>query len=467
MTLGEKIQKLRHERNLTQKELAEKLTVSTADIAVWESDESTPSIADIAKLSSLFGITTDALIVGCEVPDTENLHDPQTEECNKEVLSTEWPAHKKVRKKKRAVLLSLSLIAVAAIAFLAYKLFMPFSENTAAIEKAASSVVKIYCYDHEGNETGTGSGFIAFDDRTVVTNYHVMERAYTYKISTDEDKTYEVENILAYSKEQDIAIIQLKSSTHLKVLNLGDSDKIKKGEPIIAIGSPLGIKNTVSEGVLSGRLMKETMDVLQFTAPISSGSSGGALFDNKGKVIGITYASFVDGQNLNLGIPIKLVKTAYAYSTKKNIKHQISTIYLEAHPYLNYLDDYADAITATFESLKLVPSFYDGKMIKISTYISSINEKFDEYMIANKENISGDNSYDRSLWSGAGETIPYENVGVIATGPNAATSYYDESIAVGDAVTIIGKFDYSKGNYYGSPYELALIHVEIMYKSNF
>lgn len=465
MTLGEKIQKLRQEQNFTQKELAEKLTVSTADIAVWESDESTPSITDIAKLSSLFGITTDALIVGSEIPDTEQLYNPKTEEFHEEVLPTELPSNKKVRKKKLAILLSLSLIAVAIIAFLAYKLFMPFSENTAAIEKAASSVVKIYCYDHEGNETATGSGFVAFDSRTVVTNYHVMESAYTCKISTDEDKTYEAENVLAYSKEQDIAIIKLKSSTNLKVLKLGDSDKTKKGEPIIAIGSPLGIKNTVSQGVLSGRLMEENMDVLQFTAPISSGSSGGALFDNNGKVIGITYASFVDGQNLNLAIPIKLVKTAYADSIKKNIKHQISAIYLEAHPYINYLDDYADATVVTFEQLKLAPSLYDGKMIKISTYISSINEKFDDYMIANKENISGDNSYDRSLWAGLGVTIPYENVGVIATSVTAP-SYRDKSIAVGDAVTIIGEFDYSKGKYYGTPFELALIRVKIVYKSN-
>jgi hypothetical protein len=139
-----------------------------------------------------------------------------------------------------------------------------------------------------------------------------MTSAYTCKISTNQDISYEVSKILCYSKEQDIAILQLAKDTGLQPLTLGDSSIIKKGETVVAIGSPLGIKNTVSTGVLSGRLMEDGMDVLQFTAPISSGSSGGALFDNNGNVIGITYASYIDGQNLNLAIPIELAENLYS-----------------------------------------------------------------------------------------------------------------------------------------------------------
>lgn len=79
------------------------------------------------------------------------------------------------------------------------------------------------------------------------------------------------------------------------------------------------------------------MRVLQFTAPISSGSSGGALFDDCGNVIGITYASYVNGQNLNLAIPIELAVELYH---GKGVAQEISAIYIEEHPYVVELHKY-------------------------------------------------------------------------------------------------------------------------------
>lgn len=464
MTLGEKIQKLRQEHNFTQKELAEKLNTSTADVAVWESGETFPSVADIAKLSSVLGVTTDTLIVDSEIPADEVQHNSGlVKVVEREVQHTGIPSDKKtkVSKKKLAFLISLSVIFVAVFGVLTYKFLLPFSKNTAAIEKAACSVVKIYCYDYDGNESASGSGFVAFDDQTVVTNYHVMENAYKCRISTEEDKTYEAESILAYSKDQDIAIIKLKKPTGLRVLSLGNSDKIKKGETIIAIGSPLGIKNTVSQGVLSGRLMEDNMDVLQFTAPISSGSSGGALFDDNGKVIGITYASIIEGQNLNLAIPIELATTLYSNRTETNI---ISEIYLQSRPELRFSNEYPNAVTVTFEQLKQNPTFYNGKIIKITTYISSENPNFDyEYYVSNKDDVSGDYKRDRTVGLTAVVNKSHKYSGIIGISASPEYNrYHDKSITVGDGVTIIGEFKYDEQELTA----LERIYAAVIYKNN-
>lgn len=437
MTLGEKIQKLRQEQNMSQKELAIKLDVSTLDIAVWESDESTPSIVDIAKLSSALGVTTDALIMNNGIVADKEQHDAEAEKAiDKEHQSIENLSDKNVQtsKKKRAILISLSVIVVAVIGIFAYKLFLPFSKNTTAIEKAASSVVKIYCYGYEGNEAATGSGFIAFDDQTVVTNYHVMEEAYTCKVSTDEDKTYEIESVLAYSKEQDLAIIKLKESTGLKVLELGNSENSKKGETVTAIGSPLGLKNTVSQGVLSGRLMEENMDVLQFTAAISSGSSGGALFNESGKVVGVTYASYVDGQNLNLAIPSESVKELYQKLGSNSVSN---IVYLLEHPYIEYLEDHNDVIEVTIDELKQAPMKYSEKTIMITAYVSSVVEGGLRY-ISNKEYISGD--FDKDFWI---DQNNFEKTPVIYTGSGSNEYSTKQILAPGDSVRVIGKFKYT------------------------
>ena len=468
MTLGEKIHAARQALSLSQKELAEKVNKSTADIAIWESDEAVPSIADIAKLSDALGVTTDSLIVDSEVAEVKEEPAVISEEPKEDPV----PTTLNKSKKKLAILISACVVAIAIIGSLAYFLFFPFSKNTWAIEKATSSVVKIYCYDYEGNESATGSGFIVFDDKTVVTNYHVMEEAYTCKVSTDEDKTYEVESVLAYSSEQDIVIIKLKESTGLKVLKLGNSEKIKKGSVVTAIGSPLGIKNTVSQGVLSGRIMEDNMDILQFTAPISSGSSGGALFDESGKVVGVTFASFVDGQNLNLAIPVECVKTLYE---NKGGDCDVNIAYMIEHPYVNFFKNHKDITRVSFEDLKRSPQLYKGKLIAIDTYISSIwtGKYRTSYYFANKENVSGNHDYDESLRLASGVSIPYKDVPVMSTdGIYSSNNFYyiDTTIKVGDNVTIVGTFDHAKvgdvDEKYGIPskVEYGTIKVDLIYK---
>ncbi len=439
MSLGENIKNLRQEHNLSQKELAKKLNVSTGNVAEWEADESVPSIREITKLSSLFEVTTDSLLKGIETTEPENeiLEKEQTE-TEKDIAQN--LVRKKVGKKK-FLISAFAIIAISVIVgIIVYRCLLPFSKNAVAISKAEASVVKIICFDHMNNEIASGSGFIAYDDRTVITNYHVMEDAYICKISTDQDKTYEVESTLCYSKDLDIAIIRLKESTGLNVLKLGNSDEILKGENVIAIGSPLGIKNTVSQGILSGRIMESNMDVLQFTAAISSGSSGGALFDDDGKVIGITYASYINGQNLNLAIPIELADELY---NKRGIEQNADVIYIKEHPYVEYLHEYDSAIEVTMEDLNKHPERYDDKIVKLTAYVSSFWDidddgpgKWDLYFISTENDLTGDLLYDDK------RTRYPEKLSAIGVYLINSVLYVDPSIQYGDKVVIYGVLEY-------------------------
>lgn len=205
---------------------------------------------------------------------------------------------KKLKSNKRNNPLIISIIFLFILILLGGIFFFSISSNVDILSK---SVLLIKAYDIDYRLIATGSGFIAFDNQTLITNYHVIEDAYFVEAISEEDITYNIIGAAYFDINDDIAILKFETPTKLPVLTLFDSNKVNAGDEIIAIGSPLGIKNTISKGIIS--LIDSEKDVIQFTAPISSGSSGGALFTTNGKVIGITSASYENGQNLNLAIP--------------------------------------------------------------------------------------------------------------------------------------------------------------------
>lgn len=439
MALGEKIHTLREERNLSQKELASLAGVTTGVIAEWEADETAPNLKELAYLCKALNVSSDVLL---EVT-TEDVA-PSVPVLNQESK----PLVVSAKKKKTGMIVGAAVLIVT-IVIGVFFLFRatPFVENAAAIERADASVVTIFCYDYDGELAATGSGFLAFDSKTIITNYHVMTSAYTCKISTNQDISYEVSKILCYSKEQDIAILQLAENSNLKPLDLGDSSVIKKGQTVVAIGSPLGIKNTVSTGVLSGRLMQGNMDVLQFTAPISSGSSGGALFDNNGKVIGITYAGYADGQNLNFAIPIELANNLY----KNKVKiYDVSSIYVDEHPYIMKLEDYKDVPEISVDELLRSPGTYHEKTVKIVGFFSSYHREpvsflpgkyLDYIFITTESNVTGNGETDYDLYSKAGvREIKYLNFGVLVSDEDEI--YISDTVLPGDKICWIGEVQY-------------------------
>ena len=213
--------------------------------------------------------------------------------------------------RKQTRLIRLALLAITALGLVLFvfrgDIFeTSFSEDSDAIEQASASVVKLYCFDDAGDLCATGSGFAVFDDGIILTNYHVIESgAYQVVAECDDGYVFEMSSIVTYDEALDIAILKTDYYTGLDTLEIGSSVRLERGENLVAIGSPLGLKNTVSKGVFSGYTLEGDVEMLQFTASISSGSSGGALFNDEGEVIGITTATYVDGQNLNLSVPIE------------------------------------------------------------------------------------------------------------------------------------------------------------------
>lgn len=159
--------------------------------------------------------------------------------------------------------------------------------------------------------TGLGSGFVATADGKIVTNFHVIEGATEASIVTSDRVEHKDIEVIALDKERDLAVLRIRGRK-LKPLALADSKLAKAGDHVVAIGNPLGLGGTISDGLLSAIRELPELTVLQISAPISPGSSGGPVFNDHGEVIGVSTFLLLGGQNLNFAIPINVVKPLLA-----------------------------------------------------------------------------------------------------------------------------------------------------------
>jgi hypothetical protein len=169
-------------------------------------------------------------------------------------------------------------------------------------ERALPSIVLIR------TPSGLGSGFVVRADGRIATNLHVIEDAAEATVVLPDSREVPATSLVAIDRTHDLAVLQV-DATGLVPLKLGDSDQAKPGEAIVAIGHPLGFGNTVSNGLVSAvRDIAPGLKLLQISAPISPGSSGGPLIDEAGNVIGTSTLVTTEGQNLNFGMPINYLK---------------------------------------------------------------------------------------------------------------------------------------------------------------
>ena len=182
-----------------------------------------------------------------------------------------------------------------------------------AVEIAARAdevTVLIATGDSSLSEFGQGSGFFV-SPNLIVTNFHVIEGAsvIAYK-RVGQGQFHSIKSIRDVEPTYDLAILEVPS-TRVLPLYFGDSDTVKKGETVYAVGNPHGFEGTFSDGTLSAIRRDYTIDLLQITAPISPGSSGGPVLNGRGEVIGVaTLGSVIaDAQNLNFAIPSNYLKT--------------------------------------------------------------------------------------------------------------------------------------------------------------
>lgn len=165
----------------------------------------------------------------------------------------------------------------------------------------------------------SGSGFIITEDGYILTNYHVIENSDTVTVATYDDQTYEAE-IIGYDETNDIAVLKIDAE-NLRPVTLGNSDKLRVGDSVFAIGNPLGeLTFSLTHGVVSALSRNvrteagNSMDLIQTDCAINSGNSGGALFNSRGEVIGITNAKYSSSgmpeaeiDNVGFAIPVNSV----------------------------------------------------------------------------------------------------------------------------------------------------------------
>jgi serine protease Do len=178
--------------------------------------------------------------------------------------------------------------------------------------------------------SGLGSGFFLNEDGFLITNFHVIEgeteisvEVYHQKDGQLERKTYKQVRIIALNKFGDLALLRVedRDAPRFKYVPLGSADVLSVGESVFAIGSPLGLERTVTEGILSTKTREVGgLLYLQTTAQINPGNSGGPLFNLSGEVIGVTNMKVSAGEGLGFAIPVESVKffldhrDAFAYS---------------------------------------------------------------------------------------------------------------------------------------------------------
>jgi Trypsin-like peptidase domain len=185
----------------------------------------------------------------------------------------------------------------------------PSRRDIPTIAKAADQAIVTIVMKDGDKPIARGTGFLVRTDGVIVTNYHVIEEGNHATVKFPDGTVFPVDGVLQADKVRDLAVIKIHGKT-FRTLTLGNSDQIQIGEEVVAIGNPLSLESTVSNGIVSGMRTAEKLGgkFLQTTAPISPGSSGGPLFNMFGEVVGINTMYLEGGENLNFAIPVNDAK---------------------------------------------------------------------------------------------------------------------------------------------------------------
>ena len=215
---------------------------------------------------------------------------------------------KMVRKKAMIILLLFAFqLFLSSAASEVYSLQKDYD----AIERLTHSVFYVDIYDENRECIGNASGFVAFDEHLFITNQHVIDGAKYLKIWDEDNHSYVLDRVLLSDKEQDLAILFFPEGDQYQPLQFQLNADLKRGQPVTTIGSPEGLQNTVAFGNISAFPVIGGQRLIQFTAPISHGSSGGVLFNDSGSVIGITSSTISQGENIGFAVPVDILQDLY------------------------------------------------------------------------------------------------------------------------------------------------------------
>ncbi len=174
-------------------------------------------------------------------------------------------------------------------------------------ESARKSVVVITVTGRDGKRQGLGTGFVVAADGLIATNLHVIGEARPITVQLADGKKHPVTSVHASDRSLDLALVRIDAKG-LTPLELGDSDKLKQGAPVVVLGNPQGLEHSVTAGVVSGRREIDGRKMLQLAVPVEPGNSGGPVLDMHGRVQGIVTLKSAVTANLGFAVPVNRLK---------------------------------------------------------------------------------------------------------------------------------------------------------------
>ncbi|WP_052475940.1 trypsin-like peptidase domain-containing protein [Cohnella kolymensis] len=221
------------------------------------------------------------------------------------------------------------------------------------VGKLSNRVVYIEVFDGNGRTLGSGSGVVIGSEGEIITNYHVIDEAASVRVDFNDERSFTTSTLLIQDPQRDLALLKIPA-TGLPAVTIGNSSTLDLGEEVVAIGSPLGFKNSLTSGEVSTTSrMVDGHNFIQISTPIDHGSSGGALFNMQGELVGITSAGVQSSAAINLAIPSNDVTTflaksrsPQALSVPKQTASKLSAAEMESYLNANYN-------VLTYEDLKL------------------------------------------------------------------------------------------------------------------
>ena len=268
-----------------------------------------------------------------------------------------------LKKFAKEFIIAFVLAIVAAFLFDFYADF----QKRKTLENNAKATATLTAIDANGKQLLTASGIFISGDGQLVTNYHVIrdEKMRTIFAKLKTGAMYELKGIVGISKKYDLALLQFDAK-EVPYVTVNPHICVEAGETVVTIGSPQGLGDTISEGVVSNPSRKsEGVDYIQFTAPISPGSSGGGLFNQKGYIVGVTTMSLSGTavENLNFAVPVKYIEAATSGNDVEFTSNSPEFFYSEGVIYSDR-EEY-DKAEASFKNAISLDSEYKNAYTKL------------------------------------------------------------------------------------------------------
>jgi serine protease Do len=203
---------------------------------------------------------------------------------------------------------------IAGLILMLFVLVQLPAESYTAEELAARtrpSIVTLTHKDRNGDHNGMGTGFVIDQNGLIATSLHVIGEARPVQVRFPSGKQFDVEAIHAWDRKLDLAVIKI-AATDLQPLKLGDSNQLRNGQPVVAVGNPMGLEQSIVAGVVSGIREFEHSEMIQLAIPIEPGNSGGPLLDMQGRVHGLLNLKSTVTENLGFATPISQLKPLLA-----------------------------------------------------------------------------------------------------------------------------------------------------------